>query len=254
MGNPPKPNGAPDDDAQTQEELSPGGSPIYRYGAPDNAPDWRLPAHAEHEEIICEHVARYYGAPVHVFHEIISDLVHIDVHIVPPNPVRHSWLLFTTGMSALPMTVPPGLEQEAFAELMVQLPASWALQDLLADHSSDPDERWYWPIRWLKMLARFPHEHSTWLGPCHTIPNGDPAAPFHRTTRLCGWMLLPPVGPDAVAMIDVGSEAPIRLLHLHALHDSEMNLKLQRGADTLIDRLNQGHVTETLDLKRLPVA
>mgnify|MGYP000664765674 CR=1 FL=1 len=34
-----------------------------------------------------------------VFHELMSDIVHIDVHIVPPDENRPFYLLFTTGMS-----------------------------------------------------------------------------------------------------------------------------------------------------------
>ena len=35
-------------------------------------------------------------------------------------------------------------------------------------------------------LARLPHEFQTLLWQGHTVPNGDPALPYARNTKLCG--------------------------------------------------------------------
>ena len=69
--------------------------------------------------------------------------------------------------------VPEDAGAETRAELMIALPAEWKLAD-----SQLEDERWYWPIRNLKALARLPHEYETWLGFGHTVPNGDPPEPY----------------------------------------------------------------------------
>lgn len=47
---------------------------------------------------------------------------------------------------------------------MLFLPENWPT-------SSDAfkDDKYYWPIKLLKQLARFPHEYNTWLGYGHTI-------------------------------------------------------------------------------------
>jgi hypothetical protein len=118
---------------------------------PRFAPDALGVAHADDERITA-HLRRRLGAKGWVFHEIVSDLVHIDVHVVPPSRRHPYHVLVTSGMSALPMTVPDTFEDPAsfrFAELSMLLPPDWKL-----DEASLSDERFYWPIRLLKSLAR----------------------------------------------------------------------------------------------------
>ncbi|MEL6078928.1 suppressor of fused domain protein, partial [Stenotrophomonas maltophilia] len=73
-----------------------------------------------------------------VLHEIISDLVHSDVHVVPANDHCPYLRLDTSGMSDLPMTVPA--EVDAYVprnmEQMVTLPADWPIS-----HDAFDDER-----------------------------------------------------------------------------------------------------------------
>ena len=70
---------------------------------------------------------------------------------------------------------------------MVVLPESWEISS-----EAFKDERWYWPIRQLKHLARFPHKYKSWFGYGHSIPNGKPAEPFAENTKLDGVILLTP--------------------------------------------------------------
>ncbi|MBK9266166.1 MAG: suppressor of fused domain protein [Polyangiaceae bacterium] len=225
---------------------SPGGSDILRHEA--RAREFEPPAASTGTEEIEQHFARVFGEPQSVFHEIVSDIVHIDVHIIPPRPVRDHWTLFTTGMSDLPMNVPKhieGAEQFAFAELMLMLPASWEV-------GSDV-ERWYWPLRWLKQLARLPHEYNTWLGALHTIPNGDPPKPFSPETNLCCWLLLPPVGVDeADQTITLKDGRVVNIYCLLALHREEVSLKLNKGGEALIEALDAAGVSEVLQIDRPP--
>src|SRR6185369_17322023 len=113
----------------------------------------------ENIERIGEHIARYVGPVETVFHEIVSDLVHVDVHFVPADGEREYHTLVTSGMSDRPMTVPEGAEDFQFAELVLCRPDTWPLSQ-----KDFNDENNYWPVRWLKQLARFPHEYDTWLG------------------------------------------------------------------------------------------
>ncbi len=135
---------------------------------------------------LSHHIEEHVGEIEMVFHELISDLVHVDVHWIKATPQRPFHVLVTTGMSDLPMTVPKGAEAHRYAELAIALPADWNMNE--ADWQ---DEDHYWPIRWLKMLARFPHEYETWLAVPHTVPNGDPAERFAPSTALCGWLISP---------------------------------------------------------------
>lgn len=74
-----------------------------------------------------EYVAKHVGPVVGVLHEIRSEIVHVDVHVVPPCLERPSWFLFTAGMSALPMRVPDNMGLVSRAELSVMLPAWWQI-------------------------------------------------------------------------------------------------------------------------------
>jgi hypothetical protein len=204
-------------------------------------------------EPIEAHFARYYGEPETVFHEILSDLVHIDVHVVPPAAGRDRWTLFTTGMSDLPMTTPEGAGDLAFAELVLFLPPEWRVDLIKATPPPDDLERWYWPIRWLKRLARFPHEYKTWLGFAHSIPNGDPPEPLGPDTKLSGWLLLSPIEvPEEASPIALEGRT-VQIYALHALHAEEMAFKLDKGTGALLDVFDSQSVSEVLHPDRTSV-
>src|ERR1019366_7903681 len=92
-------------------------------------------------------------------------LSHVDIQVVLPTPERAFTTLITSGMSDRPMTTPKGQESRAYTELVLSLLQDWPL-----DEDSLRDERFYWPIRLLKTLARFPHEYKTWIFAKNTIP------------------------------------------------------------------------------------
>jgi hypothetical protein len=171
-------------------ERSESGAPIYRYD--DRERVFEL-AESDPEalERIEEHLDTFLGSDRIVWHEIISDLVHIDVHIAGPTSERDFYTLVTTGMSDKPMNAPaPDLQ---YAEILICLPPDWQPPkqgEFLAPGTEDDNHA---PIRWLKYLARMPHEYGTWLGFGHTVPNGDPPAPFTSDTQLCCALLLEPV-------------------------------------------------------------
>ena len=197
-------------------------------------------------ERIGAHIEKHLGKVEGVFHEVVSDLVHLDVHWVGPSEQRPFHTLITTGMSDRPMTVPEGTEELAFAELLICLPSSWPLS-----HEAFQDERNYWPVRWLKQLARLPHEYQTWLGLGHTVPNGDPAEPFADNTKMCCWLIVPPVlVDDDFSPLAIDEEKQVHFYAAIPLYREEMEFKLKRGLEDLVDRLSAEGVTEVLDLQR----
>jgi hypothetical protein len=233
------------------DERTPSGSPVYRHAAPPERTFTPAAEPAETREELEAHIARHFGEPDNVLHEILSELIHLDVHLIRPTPERDHWTLFTTGMSDRPMSTPQGASKYQYAELMLKLPSSWPV-DLLQVTPPPPDlEAMYWPIRWLKQLARFPHEADTWLGFGHTLPNGDPPEPFVPETKLCAFLLLPPLGvPEDVQVAQLSDGRRVYLYVLHALHLEELNLKLNRGTDALLDAFDRAAVSEVLDLRR----
>ena len=232
----------------TEDKTSEGGSTILRHaaaGRPFGVAEMDAGAH----EAIDAHLRAFVGEAAEVFHELVSDIVHIDVHIIAPSSRRDCYTLVTSGMSDLPMTTPQGAEELRYAELLISLPKTWMPGSLsIADLQN---ESLYWPIRLLKQLARLPHEYNTWLGYGHTIPNGNPPAPYASDTELCGAMVMPAItlGPRFATL----AVRPDKTIHFYAvvpLYESEMTFKLKKGADALVKTFFDASVTEILDPTR----
>jgi hypothetical protein len=227
-------------------ERSPSGSPILRHERADQP--FTPSRQASNTEEIERRVAELVGPTDTVFHEVVSDLIHLDVHVARPSPSREWWTLFTVGMSALPMTVPDDYPELRFAELAMKLPHWWKVDALGVTPPPADLEEWYWPIRGLKSLARLPHDYGTWLGFGHTVPNGDPAEPLAERTDLCAWLILPLLGMSNELRLSDGTV--LNLYAVHAIHRDELELKLTEGIDALLDRFDAANVSEVLDPSR----
>lgn len=226
-------------------EVSKGGSVMYRYEERERSFEVAF-GEERTIEAVSEHIARHIGPVDNVFHELISDLVHVDVHVVNPTAERPYYTLVTSGMSDRPMTVPPEGGSSPYAELMLSLPPDWPLrQEAFEQHEN------YWPVEMLKFLARFPHEYETWLGWGHTIPNGDPPAPFAENCGFCCVLLLSPIlVPEEFLDLKIGDERTISFYSLVPLYREEMDFKLNKGTEALVERFAKKGVSELLDLNR----
>ncbi|MFI5733443.1 suppressor of fused domain protein [Kribbella sp. NPDC051587] len=173
-------------------------------------------------------------------------LVTVHVYVVGPTDERPYLTLITSGMSELAMTVPEGHGISPYAELMLCLPSDWPVQD-----AGLPDAPMAWPVGVLKEAARLPHAYGTWLGPWHSIPNGDPATPYAPETAFSGLVVTPMINVQPEArVIEVGDGTTISLLAVVPLHQAELELKLTQGTNALIAALDRGRVTELLDPAR----
>jgi hypothetical protein len=226
------------------DEVSEGGSRIFRHESRER----HLEPTAGDPELaraVGDHLERHLG-DFEVFHEIVSDHVHVDLFVAPPTEGRQWTTVVTCGMSERPMAAPPEMAPFRHAEVMLSLPPEWPLST-----EAFEDESVYWPFRLLKMLARLPHEYDTWLWWSHTVPNGDPPEPYASGTRLCGALIWPPaLVPESFAELTLSDG---RLIHFYAvipLHADEMELKLKRGADELAGHLADQGVNELLDPAR----
>ena len=222
------------------------GAPIYQHE--NRETDFELASgDSENIEAISDHIEKHIGPVTNVFHELISDLIHIDVHIVDPTESRNFYTLVTSGMSDRPMSAPDEYSACNYSELMICLPPDWPMGD-----EAWKREENYWPIRLLKVLARFPHEYQTWLWSMHTIPNGNPAEPFADNTKLTGALLMPPLTvEEEFYMLPVSNKktSDEKMIHFHALiplYDDEMNLKLKKGAEALFEGFDRIGVSEIL--------
>jgi len=223
------------------------GDPVYRYSDSTRPTQFEMAiGDSENIERISEHIERYCGPIAGVMHELVSDLVHIDIHCVAPTKERPHHTLVTSGMSDRPMAAPEQVAECQYGELMLSLPPSWPLDD-----KSLEDGRNYWPIYLLKMLARFPHKFNTWLWWGHTMPNGDPAEPYADNTQLCCALLLSPVRTEeGFETLEISTDKTIHFFSIVPLYQAELDLKLEKGAEALCELFEKHIVTELLDPKR----
>ncbi|GAV14891.1 suppressor of fused domain protein [Paenibacillaceae sp. P-4] len=213
------------------------GTTIYTYGESAND-GYEPPAPMEYTEEIVAHFEEVFpGRNSSVFHELISDVVHIDVNIMEPTEEEPFWVLYTTGMSDLPMTIPDEIRAEMDgnydrAEVMMFLPASWELSQ-----EAFKDDNNYWPIQLMKQMARFPHLYNTWLGYGHTIPNFQDYEPYADGTGLNGVVLYQLT--EEVSVIPTKDGNQVHTYFLIPLYKEEMDYKLEHGMDALIDKLSE---------------
>jgi len=205
------------------EGKSPGGSDMIEYGGGEfdlptiGVTDESLyPLHEEREK----QYGALFGETMTIYHELLPCVPHIDVFIFKPNaPSRPFFTYITSGMSDLPMSLPPEVGAEmARAELIF--------------YADEADNSY---AELLRRLAHFPHENSTWLGPGHTMPNGTPPEPLFEGSELDAILFTPTVvRPDNAGTLTVASE-PLNLLWVVPVTTREYNLKLDEGVGALYD-------------------
>ena len=187
----------------------------------------------EEMEAVEGHIEQYFGKFENVFHELVSPDIHVDICVVPPSEERDYCTLVTMGMGAHRMNVPEELAEYKLerAELAIALPADWKL-----DQESMKDEKWYWPIRLLKSLARLPIASDTWLGFGHTMDNEED---FAKDTKLCAAILTGPQDTEdgsEVCILPSGEE--VNFYQVIPLYRDELEYKLAHDADALLGKMN----------------
>ena len=209
----------------------------------DDSPDGETPENEEtgvpevyteeEMEAIEGHIQQYFGKFENVFHELSSPDIHVDICVVPLSEERDYYTLVTMGMGAHRMNVPEELAEYKLerAELAIALPGNWKLK-----HEDLKNERWYWPIRLLKTLARLPIASDTWLGFGHTMDNEED---FAKGTKLCAAILTGPQGTEdgsEVCILPSGEE--VNFYQVIPLYREELKYKMEHDADALLDKMD----------------
>lgn len=231
------------------ESVTPGGSSVYRYEEQEHGLRPPQSCGSCAEEIAAHFAALFPERESFVYHELVSDLVHIDVNILRPKEGADFYVLYTTGMSDLPMTLPEDIadrEDLKYGELFLFLPGDW---DLGREHQlgSDLPYEQFWPIQMLKYFARFPHEYHTWLGWGHSIPNGPRYEPICRGVGFGGVVL---VQPQGVVPLDTEDGRHINFYMMVPAYKEEIEYKLKYGMEALGRRFVEGRLPMVLDTRR----
>ena len=237
-----------------KEEFSKGGSQIHRHEEQENQ-GFRPPADGGvfAEEIISHFEELFPNRESFVFHEIISDLVHIDVNIMKPTPKDNFYVIYTTGMSDLPMNLPEEIDNRddlKYAELFMFMPNSWNPGETYTISSDIPYED-YWAIQMIKFIARFPHEYKTWLGHGHTIPNGPDYEPFLNNSEMSGIVLSEL--DENFSPLTVKNDAKVRFYMVVPVTRAETEYKLEHGMQALEKKFIENNLQLVIDMYRKSV-
>jgi hypothetical protein len=222
-----------------KKDTTPDGSPILRSTPKDlrdmlGVPAQDTAAFAEQREQVYREL---FGAGATVSHEVLSMVPHIDVWIYPPGHAgRPFYTLVSSGMSDLPMELPEGVDR------------SYRRREIIL-YCDAPEEAYIGLVRY---FARFPHQYSTWLGPGHTVPNGDPPAPMYEGSELVAVLLadtvVRPDGELAGKLVLDGD--PVHVLWPVPITQAELELKLKRGYGALLDLFDEAHHPVVLNPRR----
>ena len=214
---------------------------VYEYGALEERTERRPAAATPYEQEICAHMeALFPQRETRVYREIESEFLNVSVFVMKAPTKKDFHVLYTAGMSALPMTLPkeflPKYQALERAELLLFLPAEW---DVLTGYETDQDvpESLWWPVKLTKYLARFPHEFQTWLGWGHTLPNSAKCVPYDASTKLCGAML--GALQENISILHTEDGTQINFYCVLPLYQEEMEFQKTAGTEALMERLSQ---------------
>lgn len=206
----------------------------------------RTPLDLDSRNRIEAHIKKHIPGEGTVSHELITNQIHIDVHIRMPTPYRKFITLITSGMSSKPMNAPYDFQKFKFAELLICLPPDWDLSE-----SAFGDEQNYWPIKCLRNLALRPHANDTWLWTDHVVPNGEPPRPYASDTKLCCALISKPIlFRQDFAFLKLDENRIVHFLAVIPIYKEEMMVMRRRGRDALREILDGAKVNELMNIHR----
>lgn len=183
-----------------------------------------------------EYIECHIGHFDQVLHEIYSPDIHLDIAVIEPSKDKPYYSLVTMGLGAHNMNVPKDFKNYELerCELIIDLPSDWELMN--------NEEKWYWPIRWLKIIARCPIEQNTWIGYGHTFGDGDC---FDDSVDFTAIVLVQALKEE----LRLYNNKKINFYKLIPLYPEELDYKIEKGSiDEFLD-IAQG-LSTVLDIHR----
>ena len=222
--------------SQNEDEKAPDGTSVVRhktvqteFGVTPNASRFRQSREDAYEQL--------FGKALKISHELLPLVPHIDVYIFQrKRGDQIVYSLVTGGMSDLEMTLPlRAIDSPRRAELIF--------------YCSEPREEYISTLRW---IAHFPHSSKSFLGHGHTMPNGNPPAPFWGSTSLDTLFFLPPVVTKDQTLPELLQldGLPVHFLWVVPLTTAECNFKLKKGFGAIMDLFQQNRHPHVFDPNR----
>ncbi|SFK11722.1 MULTISPECIES: suppressor of fused domain protein [unclassified Bacillus (in: firmicutes)] len=200
-----------------------------------------------HHHMILEYVTKHFGPIKNTISEIVpGSRVSVNIHIIPPSVNKDFVTLVTTGMSDEPMDYSNEEGVFKYAELLLKLPSSW-----IVEKDSMKDQDHYWPLGWLRKVARIPHIYDGLLEEGVILPNGEPPQPFASNTKLSCIMVCRPQEPGLDNVYT--KQGNINIYTLVPIYEEERNFVLEKGHDYLLKRMSEKGISDVLDIDRVNV-
>lgn len=194
----------------------------------------------EYEKFIIDN----YGEFKEIMHEIVSPDIHLDIIVVPPTKEHNYYKLITMGMGAYKMKTPQRLARYRLqrAELVMYLPADWNIKSNIEED--------FWPIRYLKAMARLPVTNNSWLGFGHTMSLNNEGDTYADNTKFCSLLLVTALDKEYQKLeCKLSSGKKINFYQLFPLYAEELEYKLQNGANELLDLVDDEDIIPIINIK-----
>ena len=193
------------------------------------------------ENFVEENWGKYYK----LFHEVVSPDVHIDIIIVPPTDRDNYYKLVTMGMGSYTMKIPSNLHQEELerAELVIYLPANWSI--------NSSEDKNFWPINILRVLARYPLQSSSWLGIGHTISIDANNTPFANNTGFCSILLLEAFNRNFQPLnFRLKEKGKINFYQIFPLYKEELEYAQNNDSQALLNLFSNEDINPVVNINR----
>ena len=201
---------------------------------------------------VSDHLTKNVGPIAMVWHEIVSTHVHIDIIQIDeiileePNSEYRSCRVFVTcGASEKPMNAPQNMEAFRHGEFAICLPKSWPIST-----EAFKNEAHWWPLRLLKIVARYPFEYNTFFSLGHTMDLGD----MSKTGVGFSACVVTPafcLGPNSVKL--QLNDRTVYFMSIVPLFPEELKFKLDYGMDELEKKFEKYNVFDIIDPTRINV-
>ena len=188
-------------------------------------------------EAIPKHFEDLLGEVGTVYHETVSEYIHLDVYRFDPIEEGDGYTFVTCGLAEKPMNAPHNIrnrENYLYAELVMHLPPDWPME---WQKLRMPEN--LWPITAMKSFARLPHERESWIWGGHTLQNGD-LEPYAADTKLCAALLCPSFQfPDEFESMQLPNGRGVVFLTLAFIYREEWEYTVKNYSEAFFERIRE---------------